>query len=753
MSTVKSTSARWTTRLALFGVGLTFAVWPCAVGAEDAPAQIEKLTKQLTVSEVPARRDAAYQLGKMGAAAKPAVPALIKALQDQDKQVWFFALGALTELGPDAREALPALIEDLSRKSRGGRDRERNQRMVRTAYALSRLGPEAIPPLIATLGSDDSAARAGAARALGGMGPQAGAAIPALLANFNHGEVFVRQEAIDALALIGPAALGPVTEALGWNEPLQRTSAVLTLAQLGSAAKNAESALTEMLAKETDADVRMAALTALARVSTDPAKAVPLLVAAAKDDNAAVRHAAINALCGSRPLRRPAVAPLAALLKDDNAAVRQRAAQALGRLGPDAVEALPALLAATRAAEGDPAFADPLAQIGPAALPALLTALKEANATNSAWILRTLRGFGAPAVPVLVEALQQPDATIRVSAAGALGAMGRDAASAASPLFALAETGEAVVQAAALRALTALSAERGRLKPMLLSALKSPVPELRKAGAAGLAALGEATALGADGLLVLLGDDDPPIRLAAVQALGQLGEKAASAVPALMGRLDDPALQVAVLDAFGKIGPASAPAVPRILEIAQKGGPQVRAASLLAFTGIGRAAGPALPQIYAALSDSTPEVRFPALPALLSVESDEAKLLATLIPMFNEEGGGRLRRVAAPALAKFGERARPAVPGLVAMLDRDNDRPAALAALQAIGVRNVPDLLKMLAVKDPKARVFACESLAALGPEAKDAAARLRELTNGQPPSVQDAARAALAKIEPASAL
>ena len=55
-------------------------------------------------------------------------------------------------------------------------------------------------------------------------------------------------------------------------------------------------------------------------------------------------------------------------------------------------------------------------------------------------------------------------------------------------------------------------------------------------------------------------------------------------------------------------------------------------------------------------------------------------------------------------------------------------------------------------VKDPKIRIFACEALAALGPDAKDAATRLRELTTGQPAPVQDAARAALAKIETALA-
>ena len=139
------------------------------------------------------------------------------------------------------------------------------------------------------------------------------------------------------------------------------------------------------------------------------------------------------------------------------------------------------------------------------------------------------------------------------------------------------------------------------------------------------------------------------------------------------------------------------------------------------------------------------------MPALASVESDDAKIIAALTAALSDETG-RVRRPAAQALARFGERARPAVPGIVAMLERDIDRVVALDTLRAIGLRSVPDLLKVLAVKDPKVRVFACESLAALGPEAKDATARLRELLNGQPQPVQDAARTALAKIEPAPA-
>jgi HEAT repeat protein len=63
-------------------------------------------------------------------------------------------------------------------------------------------------------------------------------------------------------------------------------------------------------------------------------------------------------------------------------------------------------------------------------------------------------------------------------------------------------------------------------------------------------------------------------------------------------------------------------------------------------------------------------VRAAAVPALAKVESDDAKLIEVLVKAVSDETG-RVRRPAAQAIGKFGDRARAAVPGLVAMLERD----------------------------------------------------------------------------------
>ena len=142
-------------------------------------------------------------------------------------------------------------------------------------------------------------------------------------------------------------------------------------------------------------------------------------------------------------------------------------------------------------------------------------------------------------------------------------------------------------------------------------------------------------------------------------------------------------------------------------------------------------------------------MRAAAVSGLPAIEQDEEKIIAALVPALLDDTG-RVRRPAAAALSKYGEHARIATPGMVQMLERDTDRGVALLSLKVIGLRSVPDLLRALAVRAPEVRIFACGQLAELGADAKDAVPRLKELTSGQPQPVQEAARAALSKIEPA---
>lgn len=84
------------------------------------------------------RNAAAYELAGMGAAAAPAVPALIEALDDPVPAVRYPVTIALLEIGPAAKAAIPRLQQMM--------DEEINDEIAASARrALKRIDPTAVP--------------------------------------------------------------------------------------------------------------------------------------------------------------------------------------------------------------------------------------------------------------------------------------------------------------------------------------------------------------------------------------------------------------------------------------------------------------------------------------------------------------------------------------------------------------------------------------------------------------------------------
>jgi len=192
-----------------------------------------------------------------GAGAKAAVPALIKALGHEDRQVRDHAAKALGEIGSPA---IPALVETLKE--------EDWQVRHYAAKVLGKLGSDAraaVPALIEALKDEHEDVRKAAAEALGKTGSDGKAAVPALMEALRDEHVPVRYRAADALGSIGPDA------------------------------KAAVPALIEAL-KDEHEDVREAAVEALGKVGPDARAAVPALSQALKDENEHVRRGAAEAL-------------------------------------------------------------------------------------------------------------------------------------------------------------------------------------------------------------------------------------------------------------------------------------------------------------------------------------------------------------------------------------------------------------------------------------------------------------------------
>jgi HEAT repeat protein len=156
------------------------AIWIGVLKEEEAQwlsereRRIKRLTEQLN-SEIPEERVSAAEALGQTAVTPEVVPALIKALGDEQWNVRRFASDALGTIGPRAQDAVPALANALADENwevRWG-----------AAFALRGMGPaaqDAVPALATALGDEKREVRWCAALALGETGPRTKAALAAL---------------------------------------------------------------------------------------------------------------------------------------------------------------------------------------------------------------------------------------------------------------------------------------------------------------------------------------------------------------------------------------------------------------------------------------------------------------------------------------------------------------------------------------------------------------------------------------------
>jgi HEAT repeat protein/lysophospholipase L1-like esterase len=281
----------------------------------------------------------------------------------------------------------------------------------------------------------------------------------------------------------------------------------------------------EGLLEGQDPLVRANAARALGRVGDAALVAVPALIAHLADADERVRWRAAEALDSIGP-RADSVAPLARLVHDASCPGRGLAAEELGRVGAEAVAAVPDLIGAASDPRPDVRWRAvwALGQIGPRAsmaVPALRTALEDdALRWRAAEALGEIGPAALTAEPSLLALLHDSSSSVRWRAATALGSIG--ARDAAPELAAAASDAAENVRLAAVTSLVELRAQAEVAEPALLQALRDPDRRIRQQAVRGIGRFEALSPRARSGLEAASRDADPAVREKAGQVLARV---------------------------------------------------------------------------------------------------------------------------------------------------------------------------------------------------------------------------------------
>jgi HEAT repeat protein len=281
---------------------------------------------------------------------EPPVFFLLEKLSGRDSNDRLLAAELLGAIGPHAIESIEALETIL--KNRGADPDLRRE----VAIALSRIDarcPLVVPVLIEALEQFPESAF----EAMTDLGPRAIAAAPSIVrileGNMDDQR---RRTAMRALVEIDPEGLQvlpALIDAFQHGPQDSIADAAEMLGQIGPPARECvPSMVKDFLARSSDdrarENPRILINTALAleNIRSHPHFVVPAMISVLKDQNKSrIHREAMIALSGCGPAAGPAIPQMIAALDGPN---QDMVAHVLGRIGPDAREALPALRASLR---------------------------------------------------------------------------------------------------------------------------------------------------------------------------------------------------------------------------------------------------------------------------------------------------------------------------------------------------------------------------------------------------------------------
>ncbi|MFV1964182.1 MAG: HEAT repeat domain-containing protein [Pirellulaceae bacterium] len=561
-----------------------------------------------------------------------------------------------------------------------------------------------ISRLTECLASPDKATCLQAADALGDLGGEAQAAVPALVKALNHEDSEVCWHICRALGTIGggdEAAVTALAKVLADENPNVRAYAAFALGRMGKAGMPAVDALLQA-SFDPEPLVRRAAGRAIRAIDPPQEKTLPVVMKILDEGDPAVIMPALSTLAEEG---KDAVPRLRNALKHERASYW--ACIVLAEIGPDAAEAVPDIQAVLAHADPDARMQALLAlgEIGPASAPAvpkIIELLEESQfppiQTAAAYALVKINADGDADDQALEKMIDSDNPFLKLISAWGFANMNPD-------------------NKAAVR----------RAMELIMAALESD-DDILKSGAAR--ALAEFPTEGSDeavaALVEVLDESDPYVIGNAIDALAALGPKALNGIG---GALTRPELRNYAIRIVYRMGPEAAQAVPALIEVLKQTPENdddlaFRQEVQLALAAIGPAALPAMPQLVASLSSEDEEVRGSACYALGKIGPQAQSAATQPLDALARSGDIRTRRAAIWALLKI----------------RPND-----TRLQNLAV---PLLTQGLESDRELVRYEAAITLGDLGEVAKSAIEPLRKLLEDEVPAVRVAATEALKKLE-----
>lgn len=757
------------------------------IGPEAAPEAVPLLMEALkaqgsqnfgddmTISRF--RVCAALALGKMGAAATPAIPLLKDAQGDTrttaylpgpDPHPGFYPpeFGSVTS-GPYSltlgRAATNALTEIGGPNS--GPDKTASEEMKASGAFPSadiKPGPKStVPELIATLGQPDKqppspesnpyshqVARATAMQSLGEIGPEAGRAIPILKAFMLAGLEPVYGDMI-GLNIEGYHA----GRALMKIDPAN-AEFYLALGAFGPASEKTISILLDVLEDPEKAEWRRMAACSLAVVALrsfygkDPG-------GFSGEWGPDFRDVVVDV--------SPAIAPITQLLESDDKDLRLAAVGALKQIGVPAKASAPQLVKALQR-EDSSHQAQVLRAIwhvrpdSDDIAPALAPYLKSADPgirLEASTAIAQMAGHAYETAPELIDALQDSNQVVRSNCAQALSSIVKEHPS--DEIFATLfkvlrdESQPSNARAFAASAMQYVPSCTDEIYTELEKATKSIDPFLKNSANVAIAHFnrvrGEEKSVAA--LIEEYTSGDVAAKIKAATALGMRGPAAIEAAAMLEGDMKngrDEYLKVTAAGALVAITPEAVDPVMVLNILCYSENEQIRAAAGIALKKVTRKSVPGI--LEATKSPGSTRWALAKLSSFTPQDWEAVPRLITALGDSNLE----VQKGALVGLRQIGQSAADSLPKIRELVDSPDPMVAALTAQALMNIAPETDegfraCVKLLKNPDAAHRVNAIRLLVRVKQVSEEAKQALEVTTNDEDPNVRNAARDALKTV------